>query len=136
MAFGGYRFWYSREIQGRIKRATVKKDALGDWYITLTTDSERLEPEPKTGDAAGFDDVIQGMNLIYSQIKFGIKDFLTCSDGTKYQSPEFYKRSANEVKRANRQLSRKKKGSNNRKRASQHYARTHRKIARQREAHH
>ena len=76
-----YRFWYSREIQGNIKRATVKRDALGDWYITVTTDDEGLDLEPKTGDAAGFD--------------FGIKDFLVCSDGTKYEAPEFYKQSAN-----------------------------------------
>ena len=117
-----YRFWYSREIQGNIKRVTVKRDALGDWYITITTDAEGLEPEPKTGDAAGFD--------------FGCKDFLTCSDGMKYQSPLFYKQSANAVKKANRELSRKVRGSNNRKRASRHFARTHRKIARQREDHH
>ena len=78
-----YRFWYSREIQGHIRRATVKKDALGDWYITIRTDYEGLEPEPKTGDAAGFD--------------YGNKTFLTCSDGTKYESPEFYKQSAKKV---------------------------------------
>ena len=116
------RFWYSREIQGKIKRVTAKRDALGDWYITITTDYEGLTPEPKTGDAAGFD--------------YGNKTFLTCSDGTKYESPEFYKQSAKDVKRANRELSRKVRGSNNRKRASQHYARTHRKIQRQREDHH
>ena len=75
-----YRFWYSREIQGRINRVTAKRDALGDWYISITTDSEGLTPEPKTGDAAGFD--------------YGNKTFLTCSDGTKYESPEFYKQSA------------------------------------------
>lgn len=88
-----YRLWYSREIQGRIKRVTVKKDTLGDWYITVLTDAEGLVLEPKTGDAAGFD--------------YGNKTFLTCSDGTKYQSPEFYKQSANAVRKANRQLSRK-----------------------------
>ena len=78
-----YRFWYSREIQGNIKGVTVKRDALGDWYITITTDYEDLTPEPKTGDAAGFD--------------FGCKTFLTCSDGTKYESPLFYKQSAKDV---------------------------------------
>ena len=117
-----YRFWYSREIQGSINRVTAKRDALGDWYISITTDTEGLDPEPKTGNAAGFD--------------FGCKDFLTCSDGTKYPSPEFYKQSSKKVKRANRELSRKVRGSNNRKRASKHYARTHRKIQRQREDHH
>ena len=123
LAFVGYRFWYSREIQGNIKRVTVKQDALGDWYISITTDFEGFTPEPKTGDAAGFD---------YGNHK----TFLTCSDDTKYQSPEFYKQSANAVRRANRQLSRKQRGSNNRKRASKHYARTHRKIVNQREDHH
>ncbi len=117
-----YRFWYSREIQGRINRVTAKRDALGDWYISITTDDKGLTPEPKTGDAAGFD--------------YGNKTFLTCSDGTKYESPEFYKQSAKKVKQANREVSRKVRGSNNRKRASQHYARTHRKITRQREDHH
>ncbi len=117
-----YRCWYSREIQGTLKRVTVKRDALGDWYITVTTDHEGLDPEPKTGDAAGFD--------------YGNKTFLTCSDGTKYASPEFYKQSAKQVKQATRQLCKKKRGSKNRKRASQHFARTHRKIARQREDHH
>ena len=117
-----YKFWYSREIQGNIKRVTIKRDTLGDWYITITTDYEGFTPEPKTGDAAGFD--------------YGNKTFLTCSDGTKYESPEFYQESAKKVKVANRELSRKVRGSGNRKRASKHYARTHRKIQRQREDHH
>ena len=117
-----YRFWYSRPIEGNIKRVTVKRDALGDWYLTILTDAEGFLPEPKTGDAAGFD--------------YGIKTFLRCSDGMKYESPQFYKQSINAVRKANRALSQKVRGSNNRKRASKHYARTHRKIQRQREDHH
>ena len=117
-----YRFWYSREIQGNVKRVTAKRDALDDWYITILTDHKGFALEPKTGDAAGFD--------------YGNKTFLTCSDGTKYQSPEFYKQSAKQVRQANKDLSRKVRGSNNRKRASKHYARTHRKIQKQREDHH
>ena len=76
---------------------TVKKDFVGDWYITITTDAEGLEPAPKTGRTAGFD--------------FGLKDFSQpVSDGTKYQSPEFYKSTAKLIKRASRALSRKQKG--------------------------
>ena len=117
-----YRFWYSRPIEGNIKRITVKKDVVGDWYITLTTDEKGLEPAPKTGRTAGFD--------------FGLKDFLTCSDSTKYQSPEFYKTASTLIKRASRALSRKQKGSNNRNRARKDLARVHLKINRQREDHH
>ncbi len=156
-----YRFWYSRPIEGNIKQVTVKKDAVGDWHITITTDAEGLEPAPKTGKTAGFD--------------FGLKDFLTCSDGTKYQSPQFYKSASiveftinrthlrgrgnlaptglvalasalkcllnsklyyKLIKRASLALSRKQKGSNNRQRARKYLARVHRKINRQREDHH
>ena len=88
-----YRFWYSREIRGNIKRVTLKRDPLGDWYLTILTDDEGLEPALKTGRTAGFD--------------FGLKTFLTCSDSTKYNSPLFYKHSAKKVKQANRALSKK-----------------------------
>ena len=117
-----YNFWYSREIQGKVQQVTVKKDSVGDFYVSFTTDDGRLEPEPKTGNAAGFD--------------FGIKTLLTCSDGTHYQSPEFYRQGAKKVKQANRTLSTKVKGSNNRQKARLNLARTHRKIQRQRTDHH
>ena len=38
-----YRFWYSREIRGAIKRATIKRDPLGDWYLTIRLSPETLE---------------------------------------------------------------------------------------------
>ena len=117
-----YKFWYSRPIQGTVKRVTVKKDVVGDWYITFTTDDEGLDPEAKTGIAAGFD--------------FGLKTFLTCSDGTKYQSPEFYKSSIKAIKKAHRSFSRKTKGSHQRRKAWKHLARQYRKISNQRADHH
>ena len=117
-----YRFWYSRPIEGNIKQVTVKRDGLGDFYITITTDDEGLTPEPLTGETAGFD--------------FGLKTFLTCSDETKYESPLFYKRSARQIAKASRSLSKKKRDSNNREKARKHLARAHRKIQRQREDNH
>ena len=117
-----YRFWYSRPIEGNIKQVTVKRDGLGDFYITIITDDEGLTPEPLTGETAGFD--------------FGLKTFLTCSDETKYESPLFYKRSARQVAKASRSLSKKKRDSNNREKARKHLARAHRKIQRQREDNH
>ena len=35
-----YKFWHSRPIEGNIKQVTVKRDALGDFYITIVTDVE------------------------------------------------------------------------------------------------
>ena len=117
-----YRFWYSRPIEGNVKQVTVKRDQLGDFYISIVTDAEGLTPEPLTGETAGFD--------------FGLKTFLTCSDETKHESPLFYKQSASKVAQASRTLSKKKKGSNNRENARKNLARAHRKIQRQREHHH
>ena len=48
---------------------------------------------------------------------FGLKTFLTCSDGTKIESPQFLKQSLNAIKKASRQHSKKRKGSANRPRA-------------------
>ena len=117
-----YRFNLSRPILGNVKTVTVKFDTLGDAYLTVVTDNVVSEVTPKTGKAAGFD--------------FGIKTMLTSSDGTKHESPEFYKRGSQQIARANRAHSKKKRGSNNRERARKDLARTHRKVARQRDNHH
>ena len=72
----------------------------------------------KSGNSVGYD--------------FGLKIYLTASDGDDIQSPEFFKRGINTIRVASKNLSRRKRGSNNRKKARLHFARQHRKIANQR----
>ena len=117
-----YRFALHRPIQGEIKQVQVTRDALGDVYITLTEDYSEVKYEPKTGKAEGFD--------------FGIKDFLTGSDGKPYTSPMFYKHNAKQLAEAQREHSRKVKGSNNRERSRKQVARIHKKTTNQRADHH
>lgn len=117
-----YRFALHREIQGEITGVQVTRDALGDVYITLTEDYSEIRYEPKTGQAEGFD--------------FGIKDFLTGSDGERRSSPMFYRQNADTLAAAQQAHSRKLKGSNNRERARQQVARIHKKTANQRTDHH
>ena len=117
-----YRFALHREVKGIIKQVQVTRDALRDMYITLTEDYSEVIYEPKTGKAEGFD--------------FGIKDFLTGSDGTRYESPMFYKRNTDKLATAQRQHSGKVKGSNNRERSRKVVARIHKKTANQRADHH
>ena len=117
-----YRFALHRPIRGEIKRVQVHRDALGDVYITLTEDYSEVKIEPKTGKAEGFD--------------FGIKDFLTGSDGKPYPSPMFYKQNAKKLAKAQREHSRKVKGSNNRERARKQIARVDKKTTNQRADHH
>ena len=117
-----YRFALHRKIQGQITQVQVTRDALGDVYITLTEDYVEVKPEPKTGQAEGFD--------------MGIKDFLTGSDGERYGSPMFYKQNANDLAKAQSVYSRKVKGSKNQERERQKIARIHKKTENQRTDHH
>ena len=117
-----YRFALHRPIEGEITQVQVTRDALGAVYITLTEDYSEVKYEPKTGKAEGFD--------------FGIKDFLTGSDGQRYGSPMFYTQNADKLAKAQREHSRKVKGSNNRERSRKNVARIHKKTANQRTDHH
>ena len=113
-----YRFALHREIKGQIKRVQVTRDALGDMYITITEDYSEVKIEAKTGKAEGFD--------------FGIKDFLTGSNGKRYTSPMFYKQHANELAEAQKAYSRKVKGSKNQERCRKAIARIHKRTENQR----
>ena len=118
-----YSYFKSRDVFGNLKRCTIKRDAVGDVYICILTDY--VEPDHNrvmTGQIAGFD--------------FGLKRYLTGHNGHDIESPEFFKRSINAIKRANRAHSRTKKQSKNRERTRLDLARKHRKIERQREDFH
>ena len=114
-----YQYFKSRDVFGNPKRCTIKRDTVGDVYITILTDYQ--EPDLNrvmTGKIVGFD--------------FGPKRYLTGHNGHDIDSPEFFKRSINAIKRANQAHSRTNKKSNNRERARLDLARKHRKIASQR----
>ena len=116
-----YKLWLSKEIDGDIKTLTVKRDALGDFYILITLDDYFNPIRAASGKSVGMD--------------FGLKTFLTMYDGSvmnKKESPLYFLQSLTMLRLLNKQLSKKKKGSNNRKQAKRGLARLHRKIANQR----
>ena len=115
--------WFSfhkhREITGDIKTITIKRDRCGDYWICFSCDNVNTsKPMAKTGESAGFD--------------FGMKTFLTCSNGDKIVSPQFLKKSLNKLRTLNKSLSRKIFKSGNWYRAVRALARHYRKVARQR----
>ena len=117
-----YRFFNSREIEGQIKTLTIKRDALGDIYFVIVTDGDHQIVKAATTKIAGFD--------------FGLKDFLIESNGNRVEAPLPLKKSLKQLKKANRNLSKKKKGSNHRKDAKRSLAKLHRRIADQRKDFH
>ncbi len=114
-----YQFWKSREIEGTVKTLTIKRTPLGELFMVVVVDEViDLLVESTTGKIAGFD--------------FGLKTFLTCSDGTKIESPQFLKESLKIVANASRHHSRKVKGSANRERARKNLVRKYEDISNQR----
>ena len=113
-----YKFWKSREIDGKIKTITVKRDNIGDFYICITLELEEPKYNITSGKSVGID--------------FGLKKFLTLSDDIDIEAPLFHLKNLKEIKRLNRELSRKKRNSNNRKKAKEKLAKLHIKIDNQR----
>lgn len=114
-----YQYWNSREIEGTVKTLTIKRTPSGELFMVVVVD-DGSEPIIKfeTGKIAGFD--------------FGLKTFLTGSDGSKIESPQFFKQGLNVIRKACKQLSRKQKGSKSREQARKHLCREYEKIANRR----
>jgi putative transposase len=100
----------------QILSATVSEQA-GHWYVSLQVEEEQQVPK-NTGPVVGID--------------LGVKSLATLSDGTVIQNPRHLKRRLKKLKRLQRVVSRRKKGSKNRKKAVRTLARLHRQIKQQR----
>ena len=113
-----YKFSKSREIDGTVKTVTVKRDNTGSLWLYFVV-KDVIEVPNRTGHSAvGFD--------------FGLKTFLTASDGTTYDSPQFLKQALADLKQASRELSRKVKYSKGWYRAKRKVASIHRRVVNRR----
>jgi len=114
-----YQYWNSRAIEGTVKTLTIKGTPLGELFMVVVVDSvEQPEIQVEMSRIAGFD--------------FVLKTFLTVSDGSQIESPQFFKQSLTAIQKASRQHSRKVKGSVNRERARQSLVRKHEDVANRR----
>ena len=101
-----------------IKTATITKKADG-YYITLSLEDKSvpvLSPDLPTMD-----------NTI--GIDMGLKSFLTDDEGEEVAIPQHYRKAEKRLKRLQRSLSRKKKGSSNRRKAIKRVGKAHLKVA-------
>ena len=114
-----YRFSYSRPVEGRPRQVRVFRTPLGEYRLYIVTDAV-AQPFRKTHDGAsvGFD--------------FGLKTFLTGSDGTDIECPLFLRRGLRELRSASRRLGRCVKYSNNWYRRKADVDRIHERIANRR----
>jgi putative transposase len=114
---GDIRMVAHKAIEGRVLNATVSKTKTGRYFASIVVDVEIETPKP-AGDEIGID--------------LGLSSFLTTSHGEKIASPKYLRQAEKRIKRLNRQLSRRKKGSKNHEKARLLLARLHEKVASQR----
>lgn len=115
---GGYDLNFYQLSQ--IKRVRIVRRADG-YYVQFGVKAERNETIEPTGNTIGID--------------VGLKDFYTDSNGETVENPRFLRQSEARVKKAQRRVSKRVKGSNNRRKARQVLGRRHLKISRQRKDH-
>lgn len=92
---------------------TVKLSPAGRWTVSLLVDVE-IEPLPKSPNQVGID--------------LGITSLVALSNGEKIANPKGFKAKRTKLKRAQKALSRKVKGSNNRRKAALKVAKVHQEI--------
>ena len=106
-----------REFVGVIKSATISHTPSGKYFVSILVDTENVQL-PKLNTKVGID--------------LGLKDFAITSDGEVFDNPKWLRKQEQKLKKAQRNLSRKKKGSKNREKARIEVAKIHEKIANQR----
>lgn len=111
---GLVKFAKSREVDGQIISATVRRNPSGKYFVSVLVDVE-IQKLPLTNQSVGID--------------LGIKDFAILSTGEKIANPKYYRKMERKLAKLQRELSRKTKGSNNRNKARIKLAKHHEYIA-------
>ena len=91
-----------RKYNDYIRSATLSKTKSGNYFLSILMDIPQTElvKFKKTNKEVGID--------------LGVKDFVITSDGKKFENKHFFKKDEQKLKKLQRQLSKKKVGSNNR----------------------
>jgi len=110
---GWVRMTEELRFTGKLMSATVKQKA-GKWFVSISVEIDDTESENQVSGAVGID--------------LGIKMLATLSDGTVFENPKTYYKYDKQLRRAQKSLSRKKKGSRNRAKAKLRLAKLHYRI--------
>ena len=114
---GGIKCIFDRQFEGDISSSYVSRTTTGKYFISiLVEDGKELPTKPKIAEKSTIG------------IDVGLKHFATFSTGEKVENPKPLKRFLKKLKKQQRQLSKKTKGSNNRNKQRIKLAKTHEKI--------
>jgi putative transposase len=110
---GLVRFAKSRDVNGRILNATVRRNPSGKYFVSLLAEVD-IQPLEKTGTSVGVD--------------VGLKDFAILSTGEIFSNPKCFRKVEEKLAHAQRILSRRVKGSSNWNKQRIKIARIHERI--------
>lgn len=115
---GSMRVVQHRPLEGKPKTCTLACEA-GQWFAAISCEIEMPTPAPRTAPVVALDR--------------GCVNLIADSDGKTIENPRHLRRSQSRLARAQRTVSRRKKGSKNREKAKLRVAKLHRKVRRQRD---
>ena len=109
-----------QKYKGNIKSATLSKTKSGNYFLSILVlmNDDEFKQFQYTNNKVGID--------------LGIKDFVITSDGEVFENKHFFKTSEHKIKKLQKQLSKKVKGSNNRNKARIKLAKAYEHLTNQR----
>ena len=118
---GGIKTKFHRTFEGIVKSSTISRTATGKYFVSILVEVN----EPDVPMKPICENKTVGIDL-------GIKTFAVLSDGTEIHNPKHLKQSLDKVKKLQRSLSHKNKGSKNRDKARRKLALAHEQVTNRR----
>lgn len=108
-----------RELEGNIKRLTIRRTSTQKWFVSILTDFDYYNPLEYSDKAIGID--------------VGILSFAALSDGTFIENPRFYRNEEKNLAKVQRKFSKAEKGTPERAKFLKSLCRVHERISNKRE---
>ncbi|EEL51914.1 MULTISPECIES: IS200/IS605 family element RNA-guided endonuclease TnpB [Bacillus cereus group] len=115
---GFVKFAKSREVEGRILNATIRRNPSGKYFVSILVETD-VQELPKTGSSVGVD--------------VGLKDFAILSTGEVFSNPKWFRKLEEKLTKVQRVLSRRQELAVKRKcklDEAKNYQKQKRKVAR------
>ncbi len=113
-------FIMHRNMEGKIKQITIKRSPSCKWSVSIICETRKEVQKTENKDKIGID--------------IGLDNYVYDSDGKHFDNPKHLDESLKRLRKEQRRLSRKNKGSNNREKQRIRVARIHERIVNQRDA--
>lgn len=114
----GIKIKLHRDIEGTMKSVTISRTPSGKYFASILVETEIPDPVYSGGEIG---------------IDYGVKTFITTSNGEIIESPNYLRKSEKKLKQLSKSFSKKQPNAKNRYKAQKQLARQHDKVSNQRQ---